>query len=144
MRAVLSSIEGVPEGSRDGPGYQKALDLMAHIAIARDIWLARILRHDAPGEIFPTGWDSLRVRAMWDRVEGEWREYLGGLTDEGCAREMVYRNMDGRWWRNTVGETLMHVCTHGFYHRGQVAVLVRACGGEPAQTGLMLHVRRPG
>ena len=45
-----------------------------------------------------------------------------------------YRNSAGRDFRNTVEEIVTHVTMHGSYHRGQIARIVRASGGDPPYT----------
>ena len=41
-RAVLKSLDTVPESGRQSEAYHKALGLVAHIVAARRVWLHRI------------------------------------------------------------------------------------------------------
>jgi uncharacterized damage-inducible protein DinB len=40
-----------------------------------------------------------------------------------------------------VGDMLLHVALHGAYHRGQIALLVRAGGSTPSPTDYIAFIR---
>ena len=56
---VVASLGTVPEDKRGDAAYQKALDLLAHIAAARSLWLFRFgvaeTGPDSAEELFPRG-----------------------------------------------------------------------------------------
>ena len=52
-----------------------------------------------------------------------------------------YRNSRGVVFQNTVAEILTHVALHGSYHRGQIAMRVRAAGGVPVTTDYIVFRR---
>jgi uncharacterized damage-inducible protein DinB len=52
-----------------------------------------------------------------------------------------YRKSAGRDFRNSVRDIVIHVTMHGSYHRGQIARLVRAAGGEPPYTDYIQYRR---
>jgi uncharacterized damage-inducible protein DinB len=138
---VFASLATVPEGRRDGPEYRKAVDLLAHVVAARRVWLARI----AGGEIVPVFPRDSRIEdvaADWAKAEGLWAAYLEKLDDEELARAVDYRLSDGSSGRNTAEDLLVQLYGHSHYHRGQIAMLVRAAGGEPAATDFVHWLRR--
>ncbi|MGH7670969.1 MAG: DinB family protein, partial [Gemmatimonadaceae bacterium] len=54
---------------------------------------------------------------------------------------VAYRNSAGKEFSSAVGEMLTQVATHGCYHRGQIAALVRAAGDEPQSTDFIAFAR---
>jgi len=65
-----------------------------------------------------------------------------GEGDATLQRSVSYRNSAGRDFRNTVEEIVTHVTMHGSYHRGQIARIIRASGGDPPYTDYIQFMRR--
>lgn len=140
---VFGSLATVPEGRRDGHEYRKAVDLLAHIVAARRIWLARIVGDETgPVVVYPRDARIEDVAADWAEVEGRWAAYLEKLDDDALAKAVEYRTSDGVSGRNTAEDLLVQLYGHSHYHRGQIATLVRAAGGEPAATDFIHWLRR--
>lgn len=143
-RKVLASFETVPPDRRDGEPFQKALVTLGHIIAARQIWLYRFgITKDAPASFFPTGISSGELRASLAIMERDWDAYLAALTDDDIARNFEYKSSDAGWFRSSLDDILAQVFGHSWYHRGQIATLVRASGGEPAVTDLVYWSREP-
>jgi uncharacterized damage-inducible protein DinB len=142
---VFASLGTVPADRRGGPEYKKAVSLMAHLVAARQVWLHRLGVGPAPTRpLFDDESPEFpEVVAEWEAAAARWDEYLAGLTDADLAKEFEYRSYDGGRFRNTVEEVLTQMFGHSWYHRGQVAVLVRAAGGTPAITDYIFWCRRP-
>ena len=66
---------------------------------------------------------------------------LDGLDEAALARNVHYTNSAGLEFDSTVGDILLHVALHGAYHRGQIALLVRAGGSAPAPTDYIQFTR---
>jgi uncharacterized damage-inducible protein DinB len=67
---------------------------------------------------------------------------LTAVTDEELEREFEYQSLDAGRFRNGVDGVLAQLFGHSSYHRGQIAMLVRAAGGEPAVTDLIYWCRQ--
>lgn len=141
---LFSSLDGVPEDGRSTPGYERAVTLAAHLVAARRIWLSRIgYGPTFTGPVFPAAAQLETVKDDWLAVEPLWTEYLESLDDAGLARIVDYRSTDGGRFRNSVEEILTQLFGHSWYHRGQIAMLVREAGGTPAMTDLIYWAREP-
>ena len=57
-------------------------------------------------------------------------------------RMVEYRNSKGEAWSNRVEDILTHVLMHSAYHRGQIALEMRASGAQPAYTDFIHAVRQ--
>src|SRR5262245_14360411 len=143
-RKVFTSLATVPAEQRASPAYLKAVELLAHITVGRQVWLHRIDKSvDAPTALFPKETTVEMVRADLTSIEGAWDVYLARLTDAELARDFEYCSFDGHQFHNRVEDVLTQMYGHSLYHRGQIATLVRAAGGEPAMTDFIFWARQP-
>ena len=71
-----------------------------------------------------------------------WAAFVESAEPGHLGDVVSYVNSKGEAWRSTVGDILTHVVLHSSYHRGQIAMLVRAAGGEPAITDLIYWCRQ--
>jgi uncharacterized damage-inducible protein DinB len=141
---VVTSLESVPSERRDSPEYRKAIAILAHLAAARRIWLGRLgVIPLSAGSMFPEDPQLADVVKGLGQVHDLWTEYLAGLTDQDLDRSLEYQSLDAGRFRNTMEDILAQLFGHSSYHRGQIASLVRAAGGEPAATDYIYWCREP-
>ncbi len=69
------------------------------------------------------------VRAKWVEVEKEQIDLVASTSDEALHRMMPYRTM-----YVPLVQLMQHVANHSTYHRGQVSLMMRQLGAEPAAT----------
>src|ERR1700735_3676577 len=119
------------------PGSPEAIGRMAHILSAQKLWLERILKEPQTMAVWPTSTLD-ECSSLADAVGTSWRTYLTRLAEQspaGALDETVeYRNTKGELWSSRVRDILMHVLFHSAYHRGQIALQMRAAGVQPAST----------
>jgi uncharacterized damage-inducible protein DinB len=119
---------------------QRALDLYAHVLGTEHVWLSRIAKRE-PGEKI---WPELTLgRAAQLATENAiaLRALLERLTPDELQRKVAYNNSAGVPLESTIEDMLLQVVLHGCYHRGQVALVVRGAGAEPAPTDYIAFVR---
>jgi uncharacterized damage-inducible protein DinB len=135
---VFAALDTVPADRRSGPEFRKAVALLAHIVMARRMWLGRLgVTPPVAGALFPEDPDLAAVAAEWRAVQEAWTGYLAGLGDADLGRVFEYQSLDAGRFRNRVEDILAQLYGHSWYHRGQIAMLVRAAGGIPAVTDLI-------
>ena len=141
-RKVIESLASVPVQERDSAPFRKAVDLLAHIAAARALWLFRFgVSPEAPASLFPTGVPLAVAEAQTEEIQQRWDSYLAGLDDGELARVFEYQSLEGGWYRSTIEDILTQLFGHSWYHRGQIAALVRSLGAEPAVTDFVFWSR---
>ena len=142
---VVASLGTVPEDKREEAAYQKALDLLAHIAAARALWLFRFgvaeTGPDSAEELFPRGNTLADVEVQLGTMHGRWSEFLHSLDDGELSRIFEYRSIEGERFQNRIEDLLTQLFGHSWYHRGQIASIVRSLGGEPAVTDFVYWSR---
>jgi uncharacterized damage-inducible protein DinB len=118
----------------------KALEIMSHILGAEEVWLARVQRRPAATPVWPV----LSVEGCAELAEANRKSFeacLAGLAGDDLEREVAYVNSAGQAFESKVWDILVHVAMHGSYHRGQVMLLLRSAGHEPAPTDYIAYVR---
>ena len=140
---TLASLNAVAAGLRSSPLFQKAVDLMAHLIAARRTWLFRLGATAEKVELFPSIVALDQLQPELDRMEADWEKYLGELSDAELERVFEYQSYDGGRFRNSVEDIFTQLFGHSWYHRGQIAQLLRMIGAEPAVTDFVFWVREP-
>jgi uncharacterized damage-inducible protein DinB len=116
------------------------LDLFAHVVATEHVWLSRIRgeKTDVPA------WPSLSL-AQCAELAARNADEISGLVESldeiALDGGITYRNSAGAEYTSSVRDILLHVMLHGTYHRGQIAVAVRAGGDTPASTDYIAFVR---
>ncbi|HLO39796.1 MAG TPA: DinB family protein [Phycisphaerales bacterium] len=140
--ATIDSLSTVPAEQLAGPAFTRAIQIVAHIQIARRVWMARIEgRIDRPADWFPA-WRPLQLREAAAELDKVWHDYLVQLTPAELDRHVVYQSFEGVKYSSRVFDILMHVFNHSTYHRGQVARFVTEAGGTRATTDMIAFSRK--
>lgn len=116
---------------------ERAVAVIAHIAATQRVWLDRALSVKQSVAVWP-GWSLAETTKQYSAVHGEW---TGFIATHDLSREVAYTNTKGQQFRNSLSDVALHVALHGVHHRGQIAILVRQQGGEPAYTDFIQAVR---
>jgi len=119
---------------------QRALDLYAHVLGAEHVWLSRMMERVPREKIWP---DLTVGRAETLAAENaaSLRSFLESLSADQLQRKVAYKNSAGLAFESTIEDMLLQVALHGCYHRGQVALVVRGAGAEPAPTDYIAFIR---
>jgi uncharacterized damage-inducible protein DinB len=124
-----------------GTPLPRALELMAHIFASERLWMARLEQkpHSLPV------WPKFTIEECDHQaaeLPGLWKSYLANHSEADLAEPVSYRNSKGEPWGSRKDDILMHLITHSAYHRGQVAMAVRASGSTPAYTDFIHSIRQ--
>jgi len=140
---TLASLNAVTEELRQSEAFVKAVYLMGHIVAARRVWLFRfgVLTNNV--ELFPRETKLTELPRQISEMEASWSAYLDQLNDAELSRVFEYQSYEGQRFRNTIEEILTQLFGHSWYHRGQIALLLRSIGAEPAVTDYVFWAREP-
>lgn len=143
LRALRVSAGAGAAGAGPGAGAElrAGLGRMAHILSAEKLWLERIGRTPQSMAVWPTS-TLEECETLADEMAAAWKEYLTKLAPNGLEETIEYKNSKGEPWRSRVEDVLVHVIMHSAYHRGQIAMEMRAAGMEPAYTDFIHAVRQ--
>jgi uncharacterized damage-inducible protein DinB len=133
-RRVLDSLRAMTHPDA------RALDLYAHVLGTEHTWISRI-HERAPREKV---WPQLTLAAAASLAAENAAALRAILASHGpgeMQRKVSYSNSAGLAFESTAEDMLLQVVLHGCYHRGQVAMVVRGAGAEPAPTDYIAFVR---
>jgi uncharacterized damage-inducible protein DinB len=74
-------------------------------------------------------------------MEAAWEGYLDRLDEAEVSRVVEYQSLDAGGFRNTVEDVLTQLFGHSWYHRGQIAQILRSIGAEPPATDFIFWAR---
>jgi uncharacterized damage-inducible protein DinB len=111
------------------------------LAAALETWLARVESRQAAVGLFPTDLSLEEAKHRIGQALDRWEDYIPQLNPEDLERTVRYQTTSGVWYVNTLEEIITHLFGHGAYHRGQIMLLVRQLGGQPAVTDFIVWVR---
>lgn len=140
---TLASLNAVAEELRESQEFRKAVYLLGHIVAARRMWLFRFGVLNNNVELFPRDVSLADISDQLAAMETAWSQYLDQLDDAELARVFEYQSYEGQRFRNNIEEILTQLFGHSWYHRGQIAQLVRSIGAEPAVTDFVFWAREP-
>jgi uncharacterized damage-inducible protein DinB len=139
---TIASLLAAPADKRSHPSYQKAVDLFAHIAAARLMWLFRFgIISESPRELFPQQVAVESLSSLAEEIHSAWTSYLERLDDAEIGRVFEYQSLDGPRFTNSVEDILTQLFGHSWYHRGQIAQLLRQIDCQPAATDFVFWSR---
>jgi uncharacterized damage-inducible protein DinB len=141
---TLQSLRAAAEKHGSSPEFAQALELAMHLVAARFMWLHRFgVREKRPENWFPPVREIAELETVFDAMHAEWSSYLARLDDTELARTFEYQTSDAGRFRSAVGDILIQLFGHSWYHRGQIALLLRRMGAEPAPTDFVFWTREP-
>ena len=127
--------------SAASPAPPKVLRLIAHTLSAQMLWLERLQRVPQSVAVWPSS--TLEdCGGLADEMLSAWKDYLTNLSPDDLEKQIDYRNSKGEAWSSRIKDVLTHVLMHSAYHRGQVALEMRAAGLQPAYTDFIHGVRQ--
>ena len=131
---VIAMVESVPEPRRTSDAFTKAVGKAVHIIAARHMWMYRMGGcADRPESPFPT-MALGELPGYTARIEALWTDYLARVTEHQVVADIEWVGPDGKRRRAPLANVLTQVFGHAWYHRGQIAMLVKDAGGTPMDT----------
>lgn len=140
---TLAMLQSVPQANRALPAFTRAVGKMAHLVAARHFWLARLgACPDWPATWFPATTLEQLPEAI-ATIQQRWKEYLAKLTDADVAGDCQLVAEDGGRYRWRLIDLLTQLFGHAWYHRGQIAMLVKELGGKTVDTDYIFWTSGP-
>ena len=110
--------------------------LVRHLFFAEWVWHRRLQGDSGPFRV-DENISLLELGVHWIKMTELWAKEV----DAAHERKMIYRNLNGEPYSNTVSEVMMHLVDHATYHTGQMMTTLRMKGVKPLHTGY-IHYRR--
>jgi uncharacterized damage-inducible protein DinB len=134
FREVLRDLE-LNDLQKETP-YGVILDLIIHNYEALNVWLERMEKKPVVDRK-KTSRDYKSVSEVisaWITADQLFLQVMESFQDdEDFNRKIIYRRRgEEETYQVALGDIILHMSHHGFYHRGQLALLFRQYGYKPA------------
>lgn len=108
----------------------KAVQLMAHLLAAQQIWLKRCKHLPAPGGALWPDCPATEFKAMIESNYAGWISFLEQTDDADFGNTVAYQNLKGDSFENSLSDILAHLINHGTHHRAQIGQQLKLNGLE--------------
>ncbi len=145
--AELIAAIGNIDGEKHAPLRHTAIRLMNHIRVVDEIFIGH-LRGTPHGHTATNTTDTptLDALAVSTQACDEWlAEHASGLDGDQLAEVVMFAFTDGDTGQMTREEMLLHLATHGGYHRGAIGRILVQAGLTPPRDlyTRFLHTTEP-
>jgi uncharacterized damage-inducible protein DinB len=86
------------------------------------------------GNWWPKGESIEALSVRMKSYESDWSKYLSNLTNEQLVEDFDFATANGGRYNWNIEGQIMQMVGHGFYHRGQIALLTDQLGGTVIDT----------
>ncbi len=131
---ILGALESMPSPP------EEALKKLGNILIAKAVWLSRL---PSVGFVPPANQalSAPECRKLSGEIKSKFQTFFVGLSEGKLSEKIAYKDFKGADHETLLSDILTHSVTHGPYHRGQIASLIKKSGGTPPATDFILYVR---
>ena len=114
---------------------------MAHLLSAQQIWLHRCKGEPVISAILWPDWKADIFEQMINDNHQKWIAFLASLTDNDFERQIIYKNLKGESFENSLIDILGHVINHGTHHRAQAGQHLKVDGTDLPITDYIFYLR---
>ena len=113
-------------------------DQIVHLISADATWFSALRDDEIPEPLNPGSFgDRKSIRAYWDTLEHQMREYLAALRDDMLFEKPFAEGEDKDL---ILWQVLLHVVNHGTDHRAQILRLLHDLGVKTVSQDLIFYV----
>jgi uncharacterized damage-inducible protein DinB len=121
-----------------GYSYGSVRNQIVHIMSVDDVWFSGLRGVELPIPFTPASFDDREIiRAHWDTVEKNMRDYLANLRDDMLFEKPF---ADGEDKDLILWQVLLHVGNHGTDHRAQLLRLLNDLGVKTLSQDYIFYV----
>lgn len=111
---------------------------IVHLISVDDTWFSGLRGLEIPEPLDPAAFDDRKIiRAYWDNVEQNMRDYLAKLRDDMLFEKPFAEGEDKDL---ILWQVLLHVVNHGTDHRAQLLRLLNDLGVKTASQDYIFYV----
>ena len=136
------------DAAQDGEAHHTALRIFNHIHVVDAIFKANLLGepHGFTATNTPETPTLAMLHGAVTALDNWLVEYVATLSPQACNTQVRFQFTDGDQGQMSRAEMLLHLVTHGGYHRGAIGRILVQCGITPPRDTLttFLHRSEPG
>lgn len=119
--------------------YGSVRDQLVHLMSVDDTWFGGLRGVEIPEPLNPANFDDRKIlRAHWDNVEQNMRDYLAKLRDDMLFDKPIKEPEEDK--DLILWQVLLHVANHGTDHRAQLLRLLNDLGVKTTSQDYIFYV----
>lgn len=124
--------------------HHNALRIFNHIHVVDAIFKANLLgeRHGFTATNTPKTPTLAALRSAIGKLDAWYLDYVAGLSQADGEAVLSFNFVDGDEGQMSRAEMLLHLVTHGGYHRGAIGRILVQCGITPPRDTLTTFLHR--
>ncbi len=135
--AIQLSYEHFVQDVGYSHGYVR--NQIVHLLSVDEVWFSELRGIDPPETYQPANFDDREmIRARWDNVEQNMRDYLAELRDDMLFDKPIKEPEEDK--NLMVWQVLIHVINHGTDHRAQILRLLYDLGLKTTSQDYIFYV----
>jgi uncharacterized damage-inducible protein DinB len=135
---VITSLSHEQFTQPVGYSHGSVRDQIVHLISVDDTWFSALQGLEIPEPLHPANFDDLKIiRAHWDIVEKNMRNYLAKLRDDMLSEKPF---ADGEDKDLILWQVLLHIGNHGTDHRAQLIRILSDLGIKTASQDYIFYV----
>ena len=136
--ALLSYDQFIASSSAS---FGSICNTLVHTMSAQWIWLARWKGASPPAMFSSQTYPTLAsIRARWEKIEDETRDFVSAVNDAELAGVVAYVNTQGQQWAYPLWQQMVHQVNHATQHRSEVAALLTGYDHSPGWLDLLYFI----
>ncbi|WAF75802.1 DinB family protein [Aeromonas dhakensis] len=144
LLAALATLDAMQYGE----AHHTALRIFNHIHVVDTIFKANLLgeRHGFTATNTPETPTLAALHGAIGKLDDWYLDYVAGLSEADGEAVLSFNFVDGDRGQMSRAEMLLHLVTHGGYHRGAIGRILVQCGVTLPRDTLttFLHRSEPG
>lgn len=133
-KEMIRWLENADSSAKENESFGVALELVAHICSCRHNWLDRMAQGSGyQMDWWPKNCDLQTIKTQLLETLENWRAFLMEKSELDLDHDFEFPVGEQTWAFNIRGQA-MQMVGHGFYHRGQVAMILKNIGVEVTDT----------
>lgn len=122
--------------------HHNALRIFNHIYVVDAIFKGNLLPHGFSATNTPETPTLAMLRTAIGILDAWYLDYLAGLSQADGEAVLSFNFVDGDKGQMSREEMLLHLVTHGGYHRGAIGRILVQCGITPPRDTLTAFLHR--
>ncbi|UEG55115.1 hypothetical protein LLH06_09085 [Mucilaginibacter daejeonensis] len=106
----------------------KAVQLMAHLLSAQQVWYSRAVEDGAPMQELWPDQQAVQFNYLIEVNFEKWSNFLNGPMGTDLSRKVSYANSKGDHFSTSLEDILSHMLNHGTHHRAQIGQVLKQSG----------------
>ncbi|MGE4617324.1 MAG: DinB family protein [Gammaproteobacteria bacterium] len=143
LYGALLSVSSDQYFADSGLCFRSIHGTLNHLLVGEEVWYGRCVKDpfDVPGLDAEIEGDRAELERRLYTQSARWKTWIAGQDEAALARNLVYQNMSGADFRNSLPSILPHVFNHGTHHRGQISSAISGFGHNVPEMDLIWYLR---